>query len=50
MTEQLVHAGQIIGIKVLDHVVIGRATATIGDQPDRPGFLSLRQNGLVVFE
>ena len=50
MTKQLVHAGQIVGIKVMDHVVIGRATAAIGDQPDRPGFLSLRQNGLVEFE
>ena len=37
-TRQAVNAGNIIGIKVLDHVVLGR-----------PGFVSLRENGLVDF-
>ena len=37
-TRQAVNAGNIIGIKVLDHVVVGR-----------PGFVSLREAGLVDF-
>jgi hypothetical protein len=39
-----------VDIKVLDHVVIGRAIQPDGDQPGRLGFLSLRESGLVVFE
>ncbi len=45
ITRQLVQTGQVIGIKVLDHVVIGRS------RPDsqRP-FTSFREAGLVEFE
>lgn len=50
ITRQLVDASKIIGIKVLDHVVIGRAAEAVGDQPSRPGFLSLRESGVVTFE
>ena len=45
-TRQLVDAGKVLAIKVLDHVVIGRAGAA---GPGAPGFLSLRENGLVSF-
>lgn len=44
ITRQLVQAGQVIGIKVLDHVVLGRKT---GDR-DRD-FLSMRESGIVEF-
>ena len=50
ITKQLNDAGKIIGIKVLDHVVIGRATEAVGDQPGHPGYVSLRESGMVVFE
>lgn len=40
MTKQLIEAGKIIGIKVLDHVVVGR-----GDTP----FYSMRESGFVSF-
>ena len=40
ITRQLVEAGRILGIDVLDHVVIGR-----GDRP----LVSLRESGLVQF-
>jgi DNA repair protein RadC len=46
ITRQLVDAGRILGIRVLDHVVIGRPDAT---GPGTPGFLSLREAGLVSF-
>ena len=38
-TRQAVNAGNIIGIPVLDHIVLGR-----------PGFVSLREAGLVDFK
>lgn len=50
VTRQLVEAGKIVDIRVLDHVVIGRPVDPVGDQPGRPGFLSLRESGLVAFE
>jgi DNA repair protein RadC len=40
ITKQLISAGQLIGIKVLDHVIVGRSS---------PG-LSLRESGLCCFE
>ena len=46
ITRQLVDAGRILGIRGLDHVVIGRADATA---PGSPAFLSLRESGLVSF-
>jgi DNA repair protein RadC len=45
MTRQLVQAGQVIGIKVLDHVILGRRTP--GQSRD---FLSLRESGTVEFD
>lgn len=45
ITRQLVQAGQIIGIRVLDHVILGRPE---GD--NQKGFLSLRECGIVSFE
>ncbi len=50
VTRQLVEAGKIIDIKILDHIVIGRPVAPVGDQPGQPGFLSLRESGLVTFQ
>ena len=41
VTRQLIEAGKIIGIRVLDHVIIGR-----GDTPH----CSLREKGLVTFD
>lgn len=49
VTRQLIEAGTIIGIRVMDHVIIGRASEPAGDQPGRPGFLSLREKGLCSF-
>jgi len=44
ITRQLVEAGRIIDIKVLDHVIVGR-TLNRGANP----WLSLRESGLVAF-
>jgi DNA repair protein RadC len=41
VTRQLIEAGKVIGIRVLDHVIIGR-----GDM----SHLSLREKGLVTFD
>lgn len=44
ITRQLVQAGQVIGIKVLDHIVLGRPSAErVRD------FVSLREAGVVEF-
>ena len=48
VTRQLVEAGKVVGIKVLDHVIVGREAAK-GGQPASP-FLSMREGGLCVFE
>ena len=40
ITRQLIEAGKVLNIEVLDHVIIGR-----GEHP----FLSLRESGLVAF-
>lgn len=44
VTRQLVDAARMLDIRLLDHVVIGRAA------PDHPAFVSLREQGLVNFE
>lgn len=44
ITRQIVQAGQVIGIKVLDHVVLGRKS----DSRDRD-YLSMRESGVVEF-
>ena len=46
ITRQIVEAGRILSIRVLDHVVIGRPDAT---GPGSPAFLSLREAGLAQF-
>lgn len=43
ITRQLVEAGRIMDVPVLDHVVLGRSHA------DGPAFVSLREAGLVSF-
>jgi len=43
ITRQLIEAGKIIDIKVIDHVVIGRSTN------GSPAFLSMRESGLCAF-
>ena len=45
ITRQLVEAGRILGIRVLDSVVIGRPDPA----NNNAGFLSLRESGLVSF-
>ena len=44
ITRQLVDAGRIIDIRVLDHVVLGRLRAD-----GRPDYVSLRESGIVQF-
>ena len=46
ITRQLVEAGRVLDIRVLDHVVIGRPNAAGNGTP---GFLSMRESGLVDF-
>ena len=43
VTRQLIEAGRIIDIKVLDHVIVGRPT------DGNPAFLSMRESGLCAF-
>ena len=43
ITRQLIEAGKILDVKVLDHVVIGRPVN------GSPAFLSMRENGLCTF-
>jgi DNA repair protein RadC len=43
ITQQLIEAGKVIDIKVLDHVILGH------DQPNHKNFQSLRESGLVTF-
>lgn len=43
ITRQLIEAGKIVDINVLDHVIIGRQAA------ERQPFLSLRESGLCAF-
>ena len=45
LTRQIVQTGQVIGIKVLDHVILGRKS--VGQSRD---FLSLRESGTVEFD
>jgi len=44
ITRQLIEAGRIIDIRIMDHVIIGRA------QDNRSAWLSIRENGLCKFE
>jgi DNA repair protein RadC len=44
LTKQLIQAGQIIGIKVLDHVIVSNKSDS------GRGFTSLRESGVVTFD
>jgi DNA repair protein RadC len=44
ITRQMVDAGRIIGIRVMDHVIIGRS------ENDEKPFRSLRESGFVSFD
>lgn len=44
ITRQLVEAGRIVDIGVLDHIILGRA-----EKRDGADFFSMRESGLVVF-
>ena len=44
ITQQLVEAGKILRVQILDHVIIGRETA------GRDSWFSLRESGTVTFE
>jgi len=43
LTKQIVEAGRILDIKVLDHIIIGRDAAGV------PSCLSMREQGLISF-
>ena len=43
ITKQLIEAGKIIDVKVLDHVILGQ------ESPAGPGFVSMRESGLAQF-
>ena len=44
ITRRLIEAGEILGIRVVDHVICGRPSDTT------PGYVSLREENLVDFE
>jgi DNA repair protein RadC len=41
-THELVQAGRIVGIPILDHVIVGRSSKT-----NPSGFISLKESGLL---
>lgn len=43
ITRQLIEAGKILGIRIMDHVILGHKT------DNQPGYLSLRESGLCDF-
>ena len=49
VTKQLIEAGTILGIKVVDHVIIGRTSPAAPGESQRPPYLSLRESGLCSF-
>jgi len=44
LTRQMVQAGEILGIRVLDHIIIGRKSE------NNKGYLSMRESGVVEFD
>ena len=44
ITRRLIEAAKIIGIRIVDHVIVGRPS------PETPGYVSLREKALVAFE
>ena len=45
ITKQLIDAGRIVDIKVIDHVIVGRECSNRADKP----FLSMREEGVSDF-
>jgi DNA repair protein RadC len=50
VTRQLVEAGRVLAIRVLDHVIIVKPRPLADGEPPAPGFLSLRESGLCTFD
>jgi len=44
ITRRLIEAARILGIRVVDHLIVGKPTSSA------PGFVSLREKNLVAFE
>ena len=44
ITRRLIEAARILGIRVVDHLIVGKTTSSA------PGFVSLREKNLVAFE
>ena len=44
ITRRLIEAAKIIGIRIVDHVIVGRPS------PETPGYVSLREKNLVAFD
>jgi DNA repair protein RadC len=44
ITRRLIEAARILGIRVVDHLIVGKPS------PSAPGFVSLREKNLVAFE
>ena len=49
VTRQLIEAGKILGIQVIDHVIIGRVAPGTPGEPLRLPYLSIREAGLCAF-
>jgi DNA repair protein RadC len=45
ITRQLIEAGKVIEIRIVDHVIIGRSF-----EPQTPAFFSIRESGLCQFD
>ncbi len=45
ITRRLIEAGNVLEIKVVDHVIIGRSL-----EPGSPAYLSIRESGLCQFD
>lgn len=46
LTRQMVEAGKVVDIEILDHVIVGRPSP---DGHSSRGFISLRESGLISF-
>jgi DNA repair protein RadC len=44
ITRRLIEAAKILGIRIVDHVIVGRPS------PETPGYVSLREKNLVAFD
>ncbi len=49
ITRQLVEAGKVLEMQILDHVIIGRPSKDATGKNTRSSFISLRETGLVSF-